>query len=169
MQIWVGECSVTILHVCSHPSGPRYLATADTTRQGDLSREPATPTHDAYLRRKSQSTTVYHTETKPLSGHYKVPGQGPHITTEYSVNIRIRTPRARVSLHIQKPKPQASIQNKIEKFYILFDVYNTTNKRWCGQGSWDGNVTAATKKNITLPWQCGFSGGEKRGIPKATY
>ena len=40
-----------------------------TARQSDQIREPATQTHDAYLRPKSQSTAVYHTETKPLSGH----------------------------------------------------------------------------------------------------
>ena len=36
-----------------------------------------------------------------------------------------RTTRGRVCLHIQKPKPQASIKNKIDKFHKLFDVYNT--------------------------------------------
>ena len=35
---------------------------------------------------------------------------------------------ARVCLHIQKPKPQASIKNKIDKFHKLFDVYNTIHK-----------------------------------------
>ena len=30
-----------------------------------------------------------------------------------------------VNLHIQKPKPQTSVKNKIEKIHKLFDVYNT--------------------------------------------
>ena len=34
-------------------------------------------------------------------------------------------PRAGISLHIQKPKPQTSLKNKIEKIHILFNVYNT--------------------------------------------
>ena len=47
----------------------------------------ATPTRDVYLRPKSQSTTVYHTEVT------KVPSQATHITAEYSADIRNRTPR----------------------------------------------------------------------------
>ena len=35
---------------------------------------------------------------------------------------------ARVSLHIEKPKLQARIINKIKKFHKLFDVYNTIHK-----------------------------------------
>ena len=38
-------------------------ASCHDTRQGDQNREPAPPTRSAYLRPKSQSTTVYHTET----------------------------------------------------------------------------------------------------------
>ena len=61
------------------------------------------------------------------------------------------TPRARVSLHIQKPKPQASIKNKIEKFRKLSDVYNIIHKR-----RWDRAVAMAMlppppTKPITLP------------------
>ena len=59
-----------------------------------------------------------------------VPGQAPHITAEYSADSRNRTQRARVSLHIQKPKPQASIKKKIEKIHKLFDVYHAIHKRW---------------------------------------
>ena len=33
--------------------------------------------------------------------------------------------QARVSLHIQKLKPQASIKNMIVKIHKLFDVYST--------------------------------------------
>ena len=36
-------------------------------------------------------------------------------------------PQARVSLHIQKLKSQASIINKIEKTNKLFDVYKRIN------------------------------------------
>ena len=111
----------------------------DTTRQGDRNREPAPPTRDAYLRPKSQSTTVYHTETMPRSGHYgsrPVPCRILCITEEYSADSRKRMPRARVSLHIQKPKPQANIKNKIGKIHKLFDVYNAIHKRWVGQLRW---------------------------------
>ena len=59
-----------------------------------------------------------------------VPGQAPRITAEYFADSRNRTPRARVSLHIQKQKPQASIKNKIVKIHKLFDVYNAIHKRW---------------------------------------
>ena len=98
-----------------------------TTRQDDRIREPVIPTRDAYLRPKSQSTTVYHTETKPRSGHYgSRPGPGHHCRV--FCRQQEQTLMARVSLHIQKPKPQASMKNKIEKIYKLFDVYNLTMK-----------------------------------------
>ena len=58
----------------------------------------------------------------------KVPCQAPHITIEYYADIRNRTPRAKVNLHIQKPKPQARIKNKIEKIHKLFDVYGFSHK-----------------------------------------
>ena len=59
------------------PYSPRTHATIPrargilpgTTRQGDQIHEPATPKRDAYLRSKSQSTTVYHNGTKLRSGH----------------------------------------------------------------------------------------------------
>ena len=59
-----------------------------------------------------------------------VPGQAPHIIAEYSADSGNRTPFARVGLHIQKPKPQASIINKIEKIHKLLDVYNAIHKKW---------------------------------------
>ena len=43
---------------------------------------------------------------------------------------RSRSPWKRVSLHIQKPKPHASIKNKLEKIHKLLDVYNTIHKKW---------------------------------------
>ena len=96
----------------------------DITRQGDRIRQQATPSRDAYLRPKSQSKTVY--LLRRSHGQVtKVPGQAPHITTQYSADIRNRTPRASVSLRIQKPGLQSSIENKIKKIYKLFDVYNT--------------------------------------------
>ena len=94
----------------------------DTTRQGDRIREPATPTRDTYLRPKSQSKQ-YIILRRSHGQVTKVPGWAPHITTEQSADSRHRTPRARVCLHIQKPKPQASTKNKIDKFHKLFDVY----------------------------------------------
>ena len=69
LKFGLAGCSVTISYVCSNPSGPSRPYSG-TTRQGHQIREPATPTRDAYLRPKSQSTTVYHTETKPRSGLY---------------------------------------------------------------------------------------------------
>ena len=128
LKLGLAKCSVTISSVCSHPSGPRHYAPAQQLRQGDRIREPATPTREAYLRIKSKSTTVYHTETKPQSGH-EGSGHTQHITTEHSSDTKEQTPRARVSLHIQKPKPQASIKNKKEKFHKLFDLHNTIHKR----------------------------------------
>ena len=74
-----------------------------------------------------------------------IPGQAQHITAVYSADSRNRTPLARVSLQIQKPKPQASIKNKIEKIHKLFDAYNAIHKRW-GWGNCDGNVTTTTNK-----------------------
>ena len=65
---------------------------------------------------------------KPRSGQ-EGSRQAQHITTEYSADSRNRTPRARIRLHIQRPKPQASIKNKIGKLYKLFDIYNTIPKR----------------------------------------
>ena len=35
----------------------------------------------------------------------------------------------KVCLHIQKPKPQATIKNEMKKIHNLFDVYNTMHKR----------------------------------------
>ena len=64
----LAKCSGTISNVCSHPTGPRHLAPTQQ-RQGDRNQEPAPPTRTAYLRPKSLSTTVYHTETKQWSGH----------------------------------------------------------------------------------------------------
>ena len=59
-----------------------------------------------------------------------VSGQDSHITAECSADIRNRSSLARVRLHIQKPKPQASIKNKIGKIHKLFDVYDAIHKRW---------------------------------------
>ena len=51
-------------------------------------------------------------------------------STEYYAHSRKRTPQAMVSLDVQKPKPQASIENKIKKFHKQFDVYNTMHKNY---------------------------------------
>ena len=58
-----------------------------------------------------------------------LPGLAQHITTEYTADIRNRTPRARVSLHVQKPKPQASLKKYMKKLHELFDVYNIIHKK----------------------------------------
>ena len=47
----------------------------------------------------------------------KVPGRAPNITTEYSADSRNRTPQDRITLHILKLKPHASINNKIGKIH----------------------------------------------------
>ena len=60
----------------------------------------------------SQSTTTNHTETKPLS-HRSGSWKGPAHFCRVFCRPRNRTPVARVSLHIRKPKLQASIKNKI--------------------------------------------------------
>ena len=127
-----------------------------TTRQGDRIREPISPTCDAYQRPKSQSSTVYHTETEPWSGHY-----GRTLLQSILFADRNRTPQARVSLHIQNPKPRVRIKNRIEKIHKLFDVTMEYTKDW-------GRVVAMAMlpppptKPITLPWQCGFSWGGKK-------
>ena len=41
---------------------------------------------------------------------------------------RNRMPLARVSFHIQKPKPHSSIKNKLNKIHNQFYVYNTIHK-----------------------------------------
>ena len=110
------------------PSHVPKASCPDTTRQGDSNREPAPPIRDAYLRPKSQSTTVYHTETKPRSGHYGSPAR-PRTLLQYSADSRYRTTGARVCLHIQKPKPKATIKNEIEKIHKLFDIYKTIHKQ----------------------------------------
>ena len=51
------------------PTNTKEAQHEPSTCQGTWIREPVTPTHNTYLRRKSQSTTVYHTETKIQSGN----------------------------------------------------------------------------------------------------
>ena len=61
--IWVGEM-LCIHLVRPQPSlGPEASCTG-TRRQGYRIWEPATPTSDAHLRLKSQSTSVYHTSIR---------------------------------------------------------------------------------------------------------
>ena len=71
-------------------------------------------------------------------------------------------PWARVSLHIQKPKPKASIKNKIEKIHKLFDVHNTIHKRTGYMAVAMAMLPPRPTEPIALPWQCGFSGGGKK-------
>ena len=94
----------------------------------------------------------------------KVPRQTPHITTEYSADSRNRTPRARICLHTQKPKPQACIKEKIN--YTIYRVTClTTIQKKTGttpQGSRDDNVTATINKTHNPALQHGFSWGGKK-------
>ena len=92
----------------------------DSTQQ-----DRATETGNEQLRHVAHRAKQYIILIRGHGQVTKVPGQAPHITTEYCADIRYRTPRAGVCLHIQKPKPQASIKTKIEKFHKLFDVYKT--------------------------------------------
>ena len=54
----------------------------------------------------------------------KVRGQAPHISTEYSADSWYRTTRARVCLHLQKPKPRATIKMRKRKStnYLMFTI-----------------------------------------------
>ena len=106
------------------PSHVLEASCHDTTRRGNWNWEQATLKCHAYPRPKSQTKSVYHTDTKPQSGHW---GSRPGPTHYYRVSAdsRYRLLRAGICLHIHKLKPQASIKNKIEKFHKLFDVYNT--------------------------------------------
>ena len=144
LKYGLAKCSVTISYVYSRPSSPRHLAPTQQDRaikSGNQELRHVTRIWDQSLR--AQQYIILR------RGHGQatmVPGQALHITTEYSADSRKRTPLARVRLHIQKPKPPASIKNKIEKFHKLFDVYNTIHNRWWGLCSCDGNITAATYK-----------------------
>ena len=100
-----------------------------TARQGNRIREPATPTRDAYLRPKSQSTRVYHTETKKRSGH-SGSHQAPHITTEYSADIRNRTPWARVISTSRNRSLKQSLNIEIEKYGSCDRAVSIGQLRW---------------------------------------
>ena len=99
---------------------PRYNKT------GRQKPEPA-PRHVTHICDQSLTAQQYITLRRSHGQVTKVHGQAPHITTEYSADSRYRTTRARVCLHIQKPKSQATIKNEIVKIHKLFDVYNTIN------------------------------------------
>ena len=127
---WLAKCSITILNVCSQPMGPRQLAPTQldrATETGNQHRRHVTHIWDQNLR--AQQYIILRQSQGQVT---KVPGQALHITTEYSADSRYRAPYARVCLHIQKLKPQATSKNKIVKIHKLFDVYNTIHKRWWG-------------------------------------
>ena len=132
------------------------------TRQADQNLEPATPAHYAYLRSKSQSTTVYQYILRRNHGQVtKVPDQALHITTEYSVDSRHRTLQVSVSLHIQKPKPQASIKNKINSInYLMFTIQYTKDDR--GRAVVMAMLTATTNKTHNLALTVWFQQGLKK-------
>ena len=134
------------------PSHGHKASCPGTTSQGDRIRE------------RPNSDWWRISETK-VSQHNSIPYWDESTVRSLSFPARLRTvlqsilqtagtrtPRARVAFRIQKPKPQASIQNKTEKFHKLFDAYNTIHTIWWWLGSCDGNVTAATNKthNPTL-------------------
>ena len=80
-----------------------------------------------------------------------VPGLAPHITTEYSADIRNRTLQAWVSLNNQKQKPHVSIKIKIEKFHKLFDVYTMQYTKDGGSAVAMAMLPPPPTKPITLP------------------
>ena len=95
-----------------------------TTIQGDKIQEPATLIYDACSRPGSLSIATNHTETKPLS-HRSGSWKGPDIAAEYSAGHSNRTPEARVTLHIPKPKFQESIKNKMYRNHKLINIQPT--------------------------------------------
>ena len=107
------------MNIWSHPTGPRHSIPANKTRRPN----PGTSNSDMGFRAQPglQSTTTNHTETKPLS-HRSGSWKGPaHYCagTSYSAGPRNRTSEAWVSLHIRKPKFQASAKNKTPDYYHL--------------------------------------------------
>ena len=126
LKFMLAKCSVTISYVCSHPRGSRYLAPAQqkrATESGNQQLRQVTHIRDQSLRTHSIS---YRDEATVRS--LRFPASLAHY---YRVCCKQQDqdPGARINLHIQKRKPQASIENKIEKFDKLFDVYNTIHKR----------------------------------------
>ena len=81
----------------------------------------------------------------------KVLGQAPHITTEYFADSRNRTPPAKVSLHVQKPKLQAKIKNLIMTYNKLSDVYYTIHKKMVVGSYGIAMLPPPPTKPITLP------------------
>ena len=134
----------------------------DTSRQSDRNREPATPTRDVFRRPKSQSKTVYHTETKPLSGHW---GSRKGPAHHYRVFCRQQAQDAAGQDFSPHPETEASGKHKKYDWKNPWTIwclqYNSIHKRW------DSTVAMAMlppppTKPITLPWQCGFSGEGKK-------
>ena len=119
-QIWVGLCSVSILYVFRRPC-PRHpaLAQQDTTRPNPGTRN--SNTWCIYKKKVSeQNSTSYRDDVTVRSLRF------PANPSADNMN---KTPLARVSHHVQKQKPQASVENKIKKLHKLSDVYNTIHKK----------------------------------------
>ena len=117
-------CSITITYVCSHPEA----SCPGTTRQGDRIREPVSPTltHISYQSHKAQQYIILRRSHCQVT---KVPGQAPHITAEYSADIRNRTPRAMV----KSTETEASGKhNKLDKRkslkYLMFTLQYTKGR-----------------------------------------
>ena len=133
LKFGFAKCSVTISYLC-HPSSPRHLVPAQQDRATEsLIQQLPHVTHILDQCFREQQYIILRRSHGQVT---KVPGQDPHIATEYSADSRDRTKRVRVSLHIQKLKPQAAIKNKIEKIHKLFDVYNTQKMMGIGQLRW---------------------------------
>ena len=118
LKLGLAKCSVFISYlICCHPLVP------GTTRQGDKTGTSQSDTLDQSLR--AQPYII------PRRSHgqiTKVPGHALHIPTEYSANSRNRTPLTKVSLHIRKPKPQASVEKYLNQSINWLNVCNTIQK-----------------------------------------
>ena len=105
----------------------------DTTRLGDTTKfgnlELRQVTNICYQSGRAQQ---YVTRRRHHGQVTKVPGKAQHISTEHSAGSRNRTPRARVSHHVQKPRPRVSAENNTSKFYKLSDVYKQLTKKMSG-------------------------------------
>ena len=62
--------------------------------------------HETHIRDQNPRT-----QQVLVNGFYMVPRQTSYINTEYSADSRNRAPRARISLHIEKPKPHESVED----------------------------------------------------------
>ena len=98
-----------------YPTGPSLLAPTQqdrVTETGNQHLRHVTHIWDQSLR--AQQYIILRWSHGQVT---KVPGQAPHITSEYSADSRYRTTRARVCFH--KTEAWGNIKNEIEKIYEL--------------------------------------------------